>query len=124
MVIATSLEFIKDLSQYHYNDKFYDFHNDYDCEKIIYQNNILLILLKNIHNGTLLSLNFIDTKIVFVDFFNKKEVSHLTIDSLYRGRAEFNGNIIEVSEDESGYFYLEFYEGQKLEFWAKGIIVE
>ena len=71
-----------------------------------------------------MSLKFTDVNITTIDFFNLKEVEGLTIDTLYRGRAELDGELIEVSEDGKGYFYLEFYEGQKLEFWAKYISVE
>ena len=33
-------------------------------------------------------------------------------------------DIIEISEEGKEYFYLEFYEGQKLEFWAKNMDVK
>lgn len=41
------------------------------------------------------------------------------IDSLYRGRTEINGELVDVLENNFSYFYLEFYEGNKIEFWAK-----
>jgi hypothetical protein len=124
MKAAISLEFFKNLAQYNYNNRYYDFHNDYNCEKISYSEGILLIILKNLVDGVLLSLKFTDVKIATISFSNVKEVEGLTIDSLYRGRAERKGGLIEVSKDGTGYFYLEFYEGQKLEFWAKEIGIE
>ncbi len=124
MIAATSLEFLKNLSQYDYNNQYYDFHNDYNCEKLSYTKGLLLIIFKKMVDEAFLSLKFTDVKITTIDFYNVKEVEGLTIDTLYRGRAELNGELIEVSEDGRGYFYLEFYEGQKMEFWAKGIGVE
>lgn len=124
MIAATSIEFFKNLAQYDYDNRYYDFHNNYGCEKLLYSNGILLILMKSIVDGVLLSLKFTDVKIITLDFFNIKDIENLTLDNLYRGRAELNGNLIEVSEDGKGYFYLEFYEGQKLEFWAKDMGVE
>ncbi|ATL49402.1 hypothetical protein COR50_20700 [Chitinophaga caeni] len=124
MKLATSIEFIKNLAQYDYNNHYYDFHNDYSCEKISYSDSILLIVFKSLIDGLFLSLKFTEVKITTVDFFNVKEIEGLTLDNLYRGRVELNGELIEVSENGRGYFYLEFYEGQKMEFWAKDIGIE
>ncbi|MBL7812920.1 MAG: hypothetical protein JNL57_11900 [Bacteroidetes bacterium] len=124
MIAATSLELFKNLAQYDYNNQYYDFHNDFNCEKIYYSEGTLLIILKKLLGEVLLSLKFTNVKITTIAFSNVKEVEGLTIDTLYRGKAELNGELIEVSEDGEGYFYLEFYEGQKLEFWAKDIGVE
>ena len=124
MVATISIEFFKNLTQSDYNNRCYDFHNDYNCEKIYYSKGILLLMLKKISSRNFLSLKFTDVNITTIDFFNLKEVEGLTIDTLYRGRAELDGELIEVSEDGKGYFYLEFHEGQKLEFWAKYISVE
>ncbi len=124
MAMTTSLELFKNLAQYDYNNQYYDFHNDYNCETISYSQGILLIILKKMLDGVLLSLKFTDVKITKLAFSNVKEVGGLTIDTLYRGRAELNGELIEISEDGRGYFYLEFYEGQKMEFWAKSMDVE
>jgi len=124
MITATSIEFFKNLAQHDYHNRYYDFHNDYNCEKLSYSNGILLILFKSLVGGILLSLKFTDVKIITLDFFNVKGVENLTLDNLYRGRYELNGDLIELSEDGKAYFYLEFYEGQKLEFWAKSVDVE
>ena len=124
MTTATSLNLFKNLAQYDYNNRYYDFHNDYNCENLSYSEETLLIILKKMVDGALLSLKFTDVTIVTIAFSNIKEVEGLTIDTLYRGRAEINGELIEVSEDGRCYFYLEFYEGPKLEFWAKNINIE
>ncbi len=33
-----------------------------------------------------------------------------------------HGQLMKVSESNKGYFYLEFVEGQKFEFWAMAMI--
>lgn len=124
MITATSIEFFKNLAQYYYDNRYYDFHNNYSCEKLSYSDEILLILFKSLIGGIFLSLKFTDVKIITLDFFNVKDVENLTLDNLYRGKFELNRELIEVSEDGKGYFYLEFYEGQKLEFWANGVSIE
>lgn len=121
---ATSLDFITDLAQYDYNSRYVDLHNDYRCERLSLKNGILLVLFKSLSEGVFLRLKFTEVDITAMDFFNTTEAEYLTIDSLYRGRCELNGELIEVSEDGKGYFYLEFYEGQKLEFWARSIGVD
>jgi hypothetical protein len=124
MIDATSIEFFKNLTQHDYDNRYYDFHNDYNCEKLSYSDGILLILFRSLVSGVLLSLKFTEVKITTLDFFNVKETKNLTLDNLYRGRFELNGDLIETSKDGKGYFYLELYEGQKLEFWAKDISIE
>jgi hypothetical protein len=123
MTTAISIELLKNLAQYDYNNKYYDFHNDYNHIKMSYSSNILLISFRHFRSGEIVSLKFIDVEIVNIDFFNVKEVDSLTLDNLYRGRVELNGNLIEASNNGKGYFYLEFYEGQKMEFWAEYIDV-
>ncbi len=124
MTLATSLEFFINLAQYNFKNRNYDFHNDYNCESISFSEKILLIKLKKVVNGDILSLKFTDVKIDALTFFNVKEVNGLIMDNLYRGRVELNGEMVEVTEEGRCYFYLEFYEGQKMEFWAKEIDIE
>ena len=124
MISAISITLFKDLAQCNYNNQYYDFHNNYSCDKILYSDGILLIILKSLVNEDLLVLKFADVKLNVLVFFNVKEEKDLTIDNLYRGRGLLNGDLIEMSEDGKAYFYLEFYEGQKLEFWAKSMSVE
>ena len=92
-------------------------------KKTLYSNGILLLLFKSLINDSSCSLEFSDVHITAVEFFNLKEAEGLALDNLYRGRTEFNDELIEVSKDGRGYFYLEFYGGQKLEFWARRIVL-
>ena len=124
MINVTSIKFFKNLAQFDYNNLYYDLHNDYNCEKLTFSDGILLIQFKSIINDNLLFIKFMDTKLVYLNVFNVKEVENLSLDNLYRGRFELNGELIDVSIDGEAYFYLEFYEGQKFEFWAKNMSIE
>jgi len=124
MINVTSIEFFKNLAQFDYNNLYYDLHNDYNCEKLTFSDGILLIQFKSIIDDKLLFIKFMDTKLVYLNVFNVKEVENLSLDNLYRGRFELNGELIDVSIDGEAYFYLEFYEGQKFEFWAKKMSIE
>jgi hypothetical protein len=123
MLTATKIEFIKNLIQYEYDNQYYDFHNDYTCNFISISNNKLFFRFKHIKNSSIVHLNFLEVDIVIIEFFNNKFDQTLIIDTIYRGRYESKGKLMEVSDNGKGYFYAEFDEGQKLEFWAKGIMI-
>jgi len=72
-------------------------------------------------NGKSVLLKFTGVSIENLDFFNFKDFNNLTLDTLYRGRVVDGNRVIEISNYNQGYFYLEFYEGPKLEFWANAV---
>ncbi len=124
MIQVKDIELFKDLSQNEYEGKWFDFHNDYDCVRIILKiGGLLVLLFKRIKDNKLVSIKFKDVIIEQIEFFNFYKVEHLTIDNLYRGKVEKNGNLLEYNKDKRGYFYLEFDEGQKLEFWSSGMYI-
>ena len=118
-----TINFFENLSQYNWDGDFYDLHNNYECKKIFFSDEILLITFENIWKEKSVSLKFTGVRISAIDFYNSKGTENLTIDNIYRGRFEENGILKEISEEEQAYFYLEFYEGQKIEFWAKEISI-
>ncbi len=122
---ANDIELFKNLSQEEYNGKYFDFHNDYDCVKVIlFVDGFLTLIFRNIVNKQMVKLKFSDVTISTMDFFNFNKVENLTIDNLYRGKAELEGELVELKNGNIGYFFLEFDEGQKLEFWSSGVEVE
>lgn len=106
-----NIDFFEDLTQYGN----YDFHNDYVCKEINYLDSELILSMKDA-NDTIVCINFEEVLVVKA-YINVSE--DLVIDNLYRGRFETNGYLIDIFNDEYSYFYLEFYNGTKLEFWAK-----
>lgn len=84
---ARDIELFKNLSQYEYFDKWIDFHNNYDCVKIILKNNGFLSLwFKGIEEGDIIKLKFMDVQIKKIEFFNINTAENLTIDNMYRGK--------------------------------------
>ncbi len=125
MIKAKDIELFKNLSQNEYGDKWIDFHNDFDCVKVILKIGGLLILwFKGIKDDELISFKFSNVLIEQMEFFNFNKVENLTIDNLYRGKIDREGELLEFNKEGSGYFYLEFDEGQKMQFWSTGFDVE
>ena len=46
---------------------------------------------------------------------NFLEYKNLTIDNIYRGRFEQEGQLFEFDQDKRAYFYVEFYQNFKIE---------
>lgn len=125
MVKSKDIELFKNLSQHEYSGMYFDFHNDYDCIKLLLTSKKCLVLeFKNNLNHELVELKFMEAVINEMNFFNSAQVENLTIDNLYRGRITINEELVSLKEPNYGYFYLEFDEGQKLEFWSSGIVVK
>lgn len=118
MIRAKTLEFLKNLAQYDYNNQYYDLHNDFWCSQILFEGSVIFLVFESMSNGKVLTVKFTKTEISNFKFFNSAKEKKLTIDTMYRGRAVVDGNLVEVSNDDKAYFYIEFYEGQTIEFWA------
>jgi hypothetical protein len=124
MVSASELKFLENLAQLDYEGEYYDFHNDYDCERIVLNNNhVLTLQFKHTNLNHFVLFRFREVVIVSMDFFNVYTES-LTLDNLYRGKVVIDEELVEISSDKKAYFYLEFDEGQKMEFWSKEIFIE
>jgi hypothetical protein len=120
---SDKIELFQNISQFDIGDTNYDFHNDFECVKVKFQDGILSLIFQHIVNKYLVSLSFQKTTLTFCEFEFIMALESLTIDNLYRGKFESKGELIEF-ENTRGYFYLEFYEGQKVEFWSESICVE
>lgn len=118
---ATSMGLFENLAQFDYNNQIVDLHNDYDCQDLCFANGELQLRFVSCANDRPLLLSFADVTLDSFTFFIAGSDDHLTIDTLYRGRCEINGELMEISSDGRAYFYLEFYTGQKMEFWARSI---
>ncbi|MEI6697290.1 MAG: hypothetical protein WCO13_14645 [Bacteroidota bacterium] len=121
---SKNIELLRNLSQFEFGNVYYDFHNDFDCVRISLENNFLIFLFKKIIEGYIISFRFDDVDLVKLEFINFSEFKNLTIDNIYRGRFEKNGQLLEYNNNEKSYFYLEFDQGSKMEFWSKEIVIE
>ena len=97
--------------------KEYDFHNNYECYEIMYSNSILKLFLRN-EEGEII-IEFDNVIISEIHTFGESNIK--TIDNLYRGRFERNGELKEFLDDKYGYFYLNFYDGYDMAFWAEKV---
>lgn len=120
---SDKFELFQNISQFDFDKISYDFHNDFDCKKIKFQNNVLILVFRNILNNFLVSLSFDKASLILCEFDFTETIETLTIDNLYRGKFEIDGTLMEF-ENGRGYFYLEFYEGLKIEFWSESINIE
>lgn len=125
MLKTEEIVLFENLAQTEYGGTYFDFHNNFDCVKLtLLTGGFLVLYFKNIVNDQIVKLRFMDATIETLEFFNFDKVENLTIDNLYRGKVEKNGQLIEFGDGDLGYYYLEFDEGQKLEFWSSGLDIE
>lgn len=125
MIQVKTIALFENLSQYDFESQYYDLHNDFCCVRILLNgDDALVIVFESVIDKSLVMLRFQDVVLEKFEYFNSQEVENLTIDNLYRGRVEIDGKLKEFSDDGKGYFYLEFDEGQKMEFWSKGLTVK
>ncbi len=121
MIKYEDIELFKNLAIFDLEGEYADLHNDYDCQRVLLEDDMLLFIFRNTTNGCFFSLKFVNVEITKLKFFNTANVDYLTLDNTYRGKTVVGENTLEVSANDKGYFYLEFYEGQTFEFWASGL---
>lgn len=124
MIYSSDVELFENLSQYYWNDIHYDFHNEYHCNSIIYEDGSFLLCLTSIIGEISVEIKFQNVEFEKIVFVNFSKLSDLTIDNLYRGRFEKEGQLFEFNDDKKSYFYLEFDEGPRMEFWSDCIEVK
>lgn len=120
---SDKIKLFENLSQFDFDNCSMDLHNDFECLKVKFHNNILILVFQNIVSKFLISISFQKTTMTFFEFDFTETMKTLTIDNLFRGKFEIDGALTEF-ENNRGYFYLEFYEGQKIEFWSESLSIE
>lgn len=115
-------ELFNNIAQLQCNGEYYDFHNDYSCSNILLEYECLNLSLKHLINNLNVCLVFSGVTVTKINFsFNEQIIGNLTLDNLYRGRFELKGNLYEYDNMKRCYYYLEFYEGYSLEFFANNL---
>jgi hypothetical protein len=126
MTKFSEIELFKDLTMLGKDDnKTYDLHNEYNCFAITYDSNFnaLLIAFDPVNKNLLeakICLSFEEVSIVKFELTLPNSKDSVTINSFYRGRFEKNGELFEYSAKNQGYFYVEFENGSKFEFFSRG----
>lgn len=123
-ISAKDIELFKNLSEFDSGEKYYDFHNDYKCIRISQEDEELTFLFKKTDEAVVVSFKFQEVKVTKFVFDYTTKLESLTIDNCYRGRFELGKDLLEFSSEGKSYFYVEFYEGHKLEFFSEYVIIE
>lgn len=99
-----------------------DLHNDYDCHSISYADVSKELYLRFElceDNERKVDLVFKEVEINKMSF-NLGDLEDVkTIDSLYRGKYEVEGELREFTDDGKSYYYVEFCSGVSFELFAK-----
>ena len=121
-------ELLKNLSEIQIDDDYFDFHNDYDCYLIKYHKECAELILsfktagQRIQLITHVEIIFKDVIISNMTFEPESTDNIMTIDTLYRGRYEEKGVLREFTDDNKGYYYVEFYKGFSFELFVSKIV--
>lgn len=128
MAVQSSIrpELFKDVTEIEVNGYCVDLHNDYDCVKLRFSHNELLMSFKSIRNNSkyplvMLQFKAVEIKKLQIDF--GVETQHKTIDRLHRCRFLHNGELIEYSKAGKSFYALEFCEGHAVEFFAEELVL-
>lgn len=103
MKTVNKIPLFEDLTQFTYDDVFYDLHNDFVCTKIHNISNVLELIFTNKNNLGLV-LKFEDSIITKFDLQAVRTSHLLIVDSLYRGRLEGENGLIEYAQNGEGIF--------------------
>ena len=121
---SSEIKLFKNLSEFENENIFYDFHNDYDCLKIILDMNNFHIVFKSEMDNKLIYFTFCEVEIIKCELRNFSEFQNISIDNIYRGRFEENGILKEINELGKSYFYIDFYENISFEILSSKIIID
>jgi hypothetical protein len=121
---SREIEMFKNLSQFEAGQICHDFHNDFDCIKLLFESTFLILLFRNIKYDSFVSFKFEKAILERVEFLNFEDLKKLTVDNIYRGRSQRGNELIEFDFDGRAYFYIDFYEGPKIELWCKNISID
>jgi hypothetical protein len=120
---AADIELFQFLTDFDFGDGHIDLHNDFNCGKLKFEGGVFVLEFVHTTNKFNVLLKFHNIVMTFMEMDFVEKVEFSTIDNIYRGRCQAGDELIEVL-DARGYFYLEFYDGQKFEFWCESISLE
>lgn len=126
MIKVSHIELFKSLLDLEVGDKFIDLHNDFNCTEINFSKedqSLIFVFFDHNHSS---SLRLVFQQVILVKFNLNFELDkkYIILDNFYRGRFESNNELHDLSEEGKGYMYVEFCEGQSLEFYCKEFEVD
>jgi hypothetical protein len=128
MVELTDIELFKDFIIITDGGRSYDLHSDYECIFLEYDsgNKNLTMRFAKVESEEKtdgqIAIVFSEARIanLTIRFPRRKDTS--TLNTIYRGRFEENGQLFEFSEMDERYFYFIFQDGDSFEVFSKKAI--
>lgn len=126
--ISITSELFQSLVEIDVNGFCIDLHNDYDCISFTHngETNKFCLHFRSIKENPqypLVSLQFEQVRFHTINAGLETTPKSNTIDNIYRGRFEANGNLHEFTEDGKSFYCLEFLEAYSFQFFAKVLMI-
>jgi hypothetical protein len=125
MIKLTDVELLESILEVQVGNKHIDFHNEYTFVKInfgIEQERIMEFTFREDKTNNNVILQFNGASIVKFEMGLGVANSYV-LDQFYRGRYDFGGELFDINENGERYFYLNFYEGEYFEIFAKDVFL-
>jgi len=100
-----------------------DIHNNFDCNNIIFENDLLVYIFQSIDKNAHKELHMVfSNPKILTNRFNINDLTYSrTLDNFQRCRCEINGELIEETRERMRCFLLEFFEDQYVELLASAV---
>ena len=128
MFDLTDIELFKDFIIIEYDGKIYDLHSDYECKAVMFDGSINRMTLQfnkkdnDIPNSGEVAIEFNEARLANFSLFFPYTEDSATLNIIYRGRFEENGELRECSQNRERYFYFEMETGDKFEVYSKRVV--
>lgn len=125
MIDLTKAELLKDLTLLDLEIGVYDLHNEYECSLISLtptENSLSILFESDIAGKEKVCFQFKEVRVAKFELFPKQLSDRNTINTIYRGRFESEGQVHEHSNLGESYFYIEFEQGDSIEFFSKRLV--
>ncbi len=103
-------------------DEYVDLHNDFNCvniEEFADKQNIVLYFTSISSDSKKIAIRFDDAKLATSKYKLTDKKRYTTLSNFHHGKFENKNSLNEKNEQGQKYFYLDFFEGQHLEIFAK-----
>lgn len=119
-----NIELFRDLARFESGQTSFDFHNDFDFSGWSYVDHDLVFGFKRSSDVFRVELTFRNAELLELKFDNTRDADTLTIDTLYRGRLETNGELYDTSADGRFCIYFDFLDGFQGRFLCEGVEIQ
>jgi hypothetical protein len=127
MVDLTDSDILEDVTSITRNGHTIDLHNDFDCVEVTYSNGSLNVMFEQTSQSeseyVKVCIVFKDAEIAKLKLDLANDEDQRTIDTLYRGRFEANGELFEHSTTGKRYFYISFQNGNEVELFTSEVML-